>query len=72
MGNIACVTLPSLICAMSETHESLHESKEEISGKVETLQDCKAATVNVKENSLYTCWTFISLFTYLCSCGRSQ
>lgn len=43
---------------MSERHESLDKSKEEVSGEVKTLQDCKAATVNVKENSLYICRAF--------------
>lgn len=58
MGNIThsqkmCVTLPSLICVTRETRESLDELKEEVSGEVETLQGREAATVNVKENSLY-------------------
>lgn len=69
-----CVTLPSLICAVSEAHESLDKLKEAVSGAAETFQSCEA-TVNVKENSQYitlSCRAFnLSLFISA-FCGRSE
>lgn len=59
------MTLPSLICAMSETHESQDKSKEEVCEEVETLQDCEAVTVNFRVNSLYICGAFLSLSLHL-------
>lgn len=63
-----CVTLPSLICVVTEAHESLDKLKKAVSGVVETLQSCEA-TVNVKENSQYitlSCKAFyLSLFISL-------
>lgn len=67
---VTCVTLPSLIRAISETHESPGKEEEEeggreVCGEVETRQGQGAVTVNVNKIHGVSTEHFISLFTSL-------
>lgn len=68
------MTFPSLIRAISETHESPDKSEEEggeVCGEAETQQGRRAVTVNVNKIHGVSTEHFISLFTSLCSCSGS-